>query len=402
MTVPCGCCVIGQGCRLVPSPTASFSGRLTNVAGNRTAGPGPDAFTFTNFAGSGVAVTVSTVGDTLTVQAGAQELDTLAVGVSPPSDVTVNVSFSQPVYLRSFGITDLDDNTEDAYNFQPQVGGVYGQKQFRAGPGCHVVTDFPTQNPQGMVHDTVNNGTGGMTWPGTLTSSLTFTYGRCATAGLGAFLTELAFDLTAPTYEAVFSCRMPDGDVRWYNAAGVLIPDSEIAACPASGPLPGAPAIVSDLVMAGAAFNDAPNEFICAVVPAPAGTTGFAAPVGGCYDPSVASPTMNWTGIPLSTVELEYGSPAGASGGVLVEFRRGANVISFPVNLTPMTVGQTRVSNVIPVVGGYAVLTYVSGPATGNAPRNEAASLGLTSPIGLHRISTNIVAPVRIRLDLYA
>lgn len=400
MTVPCGCCIIGQGCRLIPPTTATFSGRLTNVAGNRTAGPGANTFTFTNFAGSGVTVTVSTVGDTLAVSAGPEEPDTLAIGVSPPADVTVNVTFSQPVYLRSLGITDIDDNTEDVYNFQPQVGGVYGQKLFRAGPGCHVVTDFAVKNPQGMIHDTVNNGTGGMTWPGTLTSSLTFNYGRCA-AGLGAFLTELAFDLAPPTYEAVFSCRMPDGDVRWYNAAGFLIPDNEIAPCPTSGPLPGAPAIVSDLLMAGAAFNDAPNEFICNVVPAPAGTTGFT-PVGACYDPTVANPTMNWTGTPLSSVELEYGSAAGASGGALVEFRRGANVIPFPVNLTPMAVGETRVSNVIPVVGGYAVLTYVSGPTGTNAPRNEAPSLGLTSPIGLHRLNTTIVAPIRFRLDLYA
>jgi len=401
VTIPCGCCSIGQGCRLVPSPTPAFSGRLTNVAGNRTAGPGPNTFTFTNFAGSGITVTVSTVGDTLAVSAGPEEPDTLGIGVSPPADVTVNVAFSQPVYLRSLGMSDIDDNTEDAYNFQPQIGGVYGQKLFRPGPGCHVVSNFAAQNPQGMVHDTVNNGTGGMTWPGTLTSSLTFSYGRCA-AGLGAFLTELAFDLASPVYEAVFSCRMPDGDIRWYTAGGALVPDSEIAPCPAAGPISGGLVAVTDLQMVGAAFNDAANEFICNVIPAPVGTTGWAPPAGGCYDPTVAAPTMNWTGSPVSSVEMEYGSPAGVSGGVLVEFRRGANAIPFPVNLTPMAVGEARVSNTIPVVGGYAVLTYVSGPATGNAPRMEGPSFGLTSPIGLHRISTNIVAPIRIRLDLYA
>lgn len=400
MPVPCNCCVVGQGCRLIPPAAATFSGRLTNVAGNRVAGPGPDAFTFTNFGGSGVTVTVNTVGDSLTVQAGAQELDTLAVGVSPPADVTVNVSFSQPVYLRSFGMTDLDDPTEDAYNFQPQIGGLYGQKLFRAGPGCHVVTDFATQNPQGMVHDTVNNGTGGMTWPGTLTSALTFNYGRCASAGLGAFLTELAFDLTPPVYEAVFSCRMPDGDVRWYNAAGVLIPDSEIAPCPTSGPIPGAPLIVNDLVLAGAAFNDAPNEFLCNVVPAPSSTPGFT-PTGVCFDPTTGSPSMNWTGVPAASFELEYGSAAGVSGGALVSFSSATygGLITWPTNLAQMAPGQVRVSNPSGL-GHYATLTYVSGPPAAS-PSGTIRMEGAQT-LGLHRTATSIVAPIRFRLDLYA
>lgn len=196
---------------------------------------------------------------------------------------------------------------------------------------------------------------------------------------------------------SVWSCRTPDGVTHWYDSDGNEVAASGVVPCTQTAPIP---LVITDLALFGAAFNDAPNEFLCNLSAAPTAVVGFT-PTGVCFDPTVASPNMNWNTQPLSSIELEYGSAAGNSGGALVEFRHGATVITWPVNLVNMTVGQMRTSNPI-LGGGYATLTYVSGPTGGNAPRMEAPSLGLTGVIGLHRATTSIVAPVRFRLNLYA
>lgn len=232
MTVPCDCCAtLDTRCRLGQLAPA-FAGRLTNVDGNRTPGPGPNAFTWTNWKASGVNVTVQTVGDSLAVQGGAQENGTLAIGVSPPANVIVNVTFSAPVLLRSFGITDLDASTQEAaHTFTPQVAGVYGQKRFVTVASVPCQGALPAANPLGLVRGTVDNDTGGMLFASPSITLLTFTYGRCGTAGLGAFLTELAFDLVAAPLQPVYSC-VSDGMLRWFGADGTEIPAAQIVDCP--------------------------------------------------------------------------------------------------------------------------------------------------------------------------
>lgn len=158
------------------------------------------------------------------------------------------------------------------------------------------------------------------------------------------------------------------------------------------------PAVVVDLTMAGSAFNDAVNEFLCNVLPAPATAPGFTA-VGTCFDPNTVAPSMTWD--PLTAMSMEYGSAAGVSGGVLVQFSSAifGGALTWATNLTNMAVGERRVSNIMPN-GEYAVLTYLSGPPQASPSGTIRMEGGAV--IGLHRLNTSIVAPIRFNLAFYA
>lgn len=162
-----------------------------------------------------------------------------------------------------------------------------------------------------------------------------------------------------------------------------------------SGEIPG---VVADLVMTGSAFNDAANEFICNVLPAPATHPGFTAVAGNCFDPTTAAPSMTWD--PLTAMSMEYGSAAGVSGGALVQFSSAifGGALTWATNLTNMAVGERRVSNIM-LNGEYAVLTYLSGP-----PPSPSGTIRMEggAVIGLHRLNTSIVAPIRFNLAFYA
>jgi hypothetical protein len=154
--------------------------------------------------------------------------------------------------------------------------------------------------------------------------------------------------------------------------------------------------------MAGTFFGDGPDpagENICFVTPTPSATTGFAAPVSGCYDPTVGTPTMDWT-LP-STVELEYGNLPHTSGGVEVAFSSPSLGVSitWPTNGVSMNPGEQRTSNTF-AGNRYAVLTYVSGPLS-SAPSQTIRMLG-GATLGIHLGSTdNTTAAIRFRLDFY-
>ncbi|MEU4228298.1 hypothetical protein AB0F17_28725 [Nonomuraea sp. NPDC026600] len=181
---------------------------------------------------------------------------------------------------------------------------------------------------------------------------------------------------------------------EWHDiVSGATVPADDIENCACGTVLE-----LPDLHMAGAAFNDAPNEFICNVVPTPDVATGWAV-TGVCYDPTVGAPSLDWTA-PLSSVALEYGSAAGNSGGVILTFSSTlTGTITWATNLTMMNVGEQRISQAL--AGGIrAVLTYVSGPA-GNASAGTIRMEG-GGALGIHRTATNIVAPIRFRLDFYS
>lgn len=198
--------------------------------------------------------------------------------------------------------------------------------------------------------------------------------------------------ITGAAFQHAYAVDCGSG-IEWRDIeSDVLVPSADIENCSC-----GAPLIVSDLHMTGVAFNDAAGEFLCNVSPAPAATAGWTV-IGTCYDPTVGGPTMDWG--PLTGVQMEYGAPAASSGGVLVSFSSTiTGAVTWPTNLTNMNVGEQRISN--PLAGNRrAVLTYISGPA-GNASSGTIRMEG-GATLGLHRLATNIVAPIRFRLDFYA
>jgi len=197
-------------------------------------------------------------------------------------------------------------------------------------------------------------------------------------------------------FQPVFPCRRRTGVLEWYDAAGNLVANGDVQSCQT----PAQPWIPAGVVLHGAFFGDDPTgtaENLCAIVPAPLSTTGLAAPVGGCYDPSGSStPSVTWG--PTGSVEMEYANGPGgqASGGVVVNFTVPEGLITWPTSAFQMDVGETVMSNTIPG-GHHAILTYVSGPPMAS-PSGTVQTAGGAN-ISLHPLTTNIVAPIRFRLD---
>lgn len=208
----------------------------------------------------------------------------------------------------------------------------------------------------------------------------------------GATVAPLVREVQAIQTQPVFPCRQ-GSTVTWYSAAGDPIPVADIVDCPEGAATVASPGLRMD----GFAFNDAPNEFMCNITPSPTTTSGWNV-TGVCYDPTVANPTMDW--VSGGSVTMEYGSAAGNSGGVIVQFSYpGIGPVTWPTDMTMMAVGAARTSNNLPN-GGHAVLTYLSGPGAAD-PAGTIRMEGGGS-VGIHRGTTSIVAPIRFRLDYVA
>lgn len=182
------------------------------------------------------------------------------------------------------------------------------------------------------------------------------------------------------------------GTYTWRDVeSGETVAPEDIENCSCGSPL-----VLPDLHMAGAAFNDAPGEFMCNVSPNPSATTGWAV-TGTCYDPTVGAPAMDW--VNTSSVHLEYGSPNN-SGGVNISFSSTVlGSVTWPTNLTQMNPGEQRISQ--PLLGNRrAVLTYVSGPL-GSAPSGSIRMTG-GATINVHQGATNVAPPIVMRLDFYS
>lgn len=228
MAVPCNCCPVPlAGCYNAPA-TAQFARDLGPVDRFLAA----NVATFANFAGSGITVTISlSGGETLTASAAPLGL---AVGVGPPAAVMVSIGFSAPVLLRSFDINDLDtpSRTEQLFSFSPPFSGVSGPMSIGPCSG----SGAPGVQPAGCIGATSNNSTGRVVFPGPSISLLQFSIGR--PAGLGEFLTRLAFDTVTPNLLPVFAFRCPDADpddpsaVRWFNTTGDEIDAADVQGCP--------------------------------------------------------------------------------------------------------------------------------------------------------------------------
>lgn len=209
-------------------------------------------------------------------------------------------------------------------------------------------------------------------------------------------LGKLSGSTVAPTWRELqllvirdaYPCRRSSGVIEWYDIDGNRA--TPVAAS--------ASFTTTSFTMSGFFFGDGPDsagENICSVDPAPSSTTGFSAPVSGCYDPVVGTPSMTWTGV--STVELQYGNPPHTSGGVDMAFSSpDLGSVTWPASpyLNP---GQQITSNVL--TGGRTVrLTYLSGPlgATSNSVRAAGGP-----QLEFHFASTDSTTPpVRIRLDI--
>lgn len=197
-------------------------------------------------------------------------------------------------------------------------------------------------------------------------------------------------------FNAVFPCRRSNGTVEWYDANGNLVPQADVINCQT----PPQPWVAPTVLMQTSAFGDDPSgtaENICNVLPSPSATTGWAAPVSGCYDPVVGTPSMTWTS--TSTVELEYANGPGGqpSGAVFMVFSTTpGGVISWPVSSFDMNPGDTLTSNLIP--GGHrAVLTYLSGPLA-TSPSRSIQSIG-SNTLRIHGGNVSAAAPIRFRID---
>lgn len=390
MALPCDCCAPEEACYALASTPPAFFFPLGSVQGGVTGPPG--TFTYPNFAGSGVTVTVVITGDGSVLG-----LNEIAVDVSPPRLVHTQISFSQPVYLRRVGMTDLDfpGLDEQAGNFSPQRSGVYGQKVNQA-CGATFVEATPALNPLGCVKDSVNNGTGGVLFPAPLTSTVGWDVSRAA-AGAGHFVTELGFDLVAPQYGRAYRCIDPESNaVTWYNTGGGLIPTADVLACP-----PGEPASpilpVADFTLVGAFFADGPNEYLCNIAPAPASFAGMTS-VPPCLQPTVGAPTVTWNNV--SSAEMDYGPAAGVGGAVFIRWTsisQAAGNITWPGPYSvPLTPGQFRDSNPL-ANGGYARFSYISGFTGAGAPQFEPD----TTNIRLHT-GGPLLPVIRYRLEFFA
>jgi hypothetical protein len=223
----CDCCPLPSICGTAPALVDPQFSRDLGSTG-RVAVPG--GFTFADFAGSGVDVTITSPNETLTAGG-----TTIGVGVSPPKVATINVTFSQPVQLRRFGIWDLDafNNAivETAANFVPQFTGVFGSKVIVPVPGCAAPEAVSgATNQLGSIRGGANDETtGGALFNGPLTTSLTFDIVRCA-GGAGQALSELAFDLPSGR-RRVFACRHEDGSIEWFDATGAVVPATDVELC---------------------------------------------------------------------------------------------------------------------------------------------------------------------------
>lgn len=221
-----------------------------------------------------------------------------------------------------------------------------------------------------------------------------------AVFGTGA---PLLRQVEAFTTDPVYPCRRSNGTVEWYDAVGNLVPATDVHPC-VSEPSNIAlltPVTLPDLRLQGTAFGDdlsGHGENLCAIVPAPSATSGWTGPSGGCYDPTVGTPTMNW--VSTSSVDITYGGSTNVSGGVFMSFSSPTlGGIQWPTNTTPMAIGEQRWSNFFGG-GKLARLTYVSGPASGSNLHQNGADGGkqmFFSP----NPSAQIVANMRFMIEFF-
>lgn len=212
---------------------------------------------------------------------------------------------------------------------------------------------------------------------------------------IGGSVAPLWRELQLITQQTVFSCRRRSGVLEWYDQGGNLIPSADVVSCEGETPF-----VANTLTMTGGAFGDDPSgtaENMCGVTPAPSTATGWNL-TGSCYDPVTGSPSFTWTTV--SSVEMEYGDNGNGqpSGAVFIAFTvTGFPTITWPTNLSNMSVGDSRVSNAFSP-GRRARLTYLSGPA----PTASSGSIRMNggSTIAVHPLNVSAQPPIRFRLDL--
>lgn len=236
--------------------------------------------------------------------------------------------------------------------------------------------------------------------------------GKLSTSGVAPLWQELQL-LEAGT---VFPCRRSNGNLDWFDVAGAPVPSANIIPCPGTEQ----PLVVNDLSINGAAFNFAGDgsgtDEGMLLSPAAASTsTGTVQVSPGLYHASAASPpspcggrVMNLTYPPGSSFDFAY-QAAGAEpvGGVYIQLFAPSlgGALNFGL-FSPLFWTPTQTKR-LPVPGGWAELTYVSGPAFAgntNSPFGTDPTCGLGAPgsqvIGLHLGSiTTADQPMRFRIS---
>lgn len=230
MTVPCNCCpVLPEGCYLA-NPDLQL-GLGTNQGGVQTA-PGasggvvPRQFDFANWAGTGISLHVDVFYTGPPMGIMANMISSTAVGGTHRFVLT----FGQPVGLRALQLSDLDNNAEQLFNFNPFLSGVTGAGLILS-TACIGTGGPPPQSPgQGCIHASGNNRNGFALWPNVLSTTAGWTIALPGAFGFGFPSITIADGLSLPAY----SCRMPDGTLRWYDSNGTLVPSGNVVPCPGS------------------------------------------------------------------------------------------------------------------------------------------------------------------------
>lgn len=357
MSLPCPCCDSLSACY---SPSVALAPQFLRTldAAGRTDVTANGPFIFTNWMGSGVDVTFSaTVAGSLT--GSPTGLNSNPVGTTRP----MNIHFSQPVYLRQLTVNDLDNNSEAVNLLSVLYDSITG------GDGAGICASQNSLHPRTCVRSAVNNADTTINWNGPLVSDLSFT--MAGPLLLGEFFVSLGFDVTAPVYIPVHSCRV-GSTVTWYDESGTPVPGTQVIACPANVVYSNAvatPLPVTGLLMNGIAFGDDSTglgENLCNIVPAPTSMVGFS-PVGagaGCLNPQNGANTLTWAG-PLSSVAMEYSANGQVgTGAALMQFSSPAIGAVSWVAHGVLALGESWVS--LPLTGGgYAVLTATTAHLPG-------------------------------------
>lgn len=179
-------------------------------ATGRTA-PAADTFSWTNFAGSGVDVTIAATAGTLTGTATSLSIDPNAILRRP-----ITITFSQPVYLRGFNVSDVDINTETFNTWSTPAVGVQAPLVM----GTCAPFNFTLPQVMPCVSSPVPAGAGDIYFGYARITALTFVE-SAQNAGIGTFLNSLGFSMFNS-----FNCtRYTDSET------GAFVPNSQLVDC---------------------------------------------------------------------------------------------------------------------------------------------------------------------------
>lgn len=362
MVMPCDCCSVqAAGCALVGVQFSGVTETVPQAGWNQ--------------------VNLAATADGITATATLSGYNT-AVGNTPSAALQIEYALATPQNrvrgVRLWNQAGSDLNDADGLN--------HFTAEFYAGAVLLTTATWQVGNGGAPQSRTLPNGLE--------LNGVTSVVLRTLDKQIGGSVAPLWREFQLLEFQPVFSCRRRSGVLEWYDTSGNLVANGDVQSCET----PPQPWVPTTVVMNTSAFGDDPSgtaENMCNVVPAPSAAVGWAAPSGGCYDPTSGTPSFTWG--PTSSVEMEYGDNGNGqpSGAAFLSFTAQGNLITWPTSAFVMEVGDTIVSNLIPG-GRRAVLTYISGPPASNG--NTLQPIG-GATLRIHGSSVSVQPRIRFRLD---